>query len=193
MLPIEDDTWTTPIAIDVDILVVLLEAPNCILQKNTIEKAIENKYVKKQYTTEDAEGVFHTVFTRAIKRLCSDELLKRIDRGHQSVFYSIPEEKRADLKIKIQKIKNVQIFTRLDVDEQQRLLVHAQEKVSKLEGLISNIVAVDYCQEATMSRSSEEEWTEALDKDDAKELQRLFTLDNQRIQERIKKKLSEAE
>jgi hypothetical protein len=188
LLPIEEDTWN-PIEIDADILVVLLEAPNCILQKNTIKKAIETKYVKKKYTTEDAEGVFHTVFTRAIKRLCSDELLKKDNRGHQSVFYSIPEEIRADLRIKLQKINNVKIFTRLDVDEQQRLLV----KVSKLEGLIGNMVALDYIQEDARSRRSTEELNDASNKNDVKAIQRILAFDNQQIQERIKKKLSDAE
>jgi hypothetical protein len=112
-------------SVDLDVLAVLLEAPNCLLQWKEIKKQLQSKYVPKLM----GDGSFDVSINRSLARLTSQVLLKKDDRGHQSVFYSIPEEMRGDLRIKLQKIKNVQIFTKLDVSVQQWLLAEIKEKV----------------------------------------------------------------
>ena len=62
-------------------------------------------------------------------------------------------------------------------------------KVSKLEGLIKNMVALDYAKETPIPEAVDEAFT----RNDVKTLKKLLAMENQRLQERTKKKLSEAE
>jgi hypothetical protein len=100
-----------------EILKILLEVPNCELQSNEIEKKI--MATRKDCKNERSLDV---AFSRAKYALCAENLLKRKDCGHKDVFYLIPEKIRGNLKTELQKINNVQIFTKLDVDQQQKLL-----------------------------------------------------------------------
>ncbi len=105
-------------ALRLDILTTTIEAPNCRLQSKEIQKALNARYVPKHYDLES----FDVAFSRAKAALRSEGLLERQNLGHQSVFYLIPEKIRAELKAELQRIKNVELFTKLDVDKQQWLL-----------------------------------------------------------------------
>ncbi|NLF88076.1 hypothetical protein GX563_04550 [Candidatus Bathyarchaeota archaeon] len=91
------------------------------------------RYVPKPYDLES----FDVAFSRAKAALRSEGLLERQNLGHQSVFYLIPETIRAELKAELQKIKNVELFTKLDVDKQQWLLneVEFYKKKEKIDEL----------------------------------------------------------
>ena len=109
-------------ALQLDILTILLEAPNCRLQSNEIWKKImetlKEKYIPKLYKD---ESNLDTNFSRAKYALCTERLLFQ-EKLSDGVFYLIPEEIRAPLRIELQKIRNGEVFTKLDVDQQQRLL-----------------------------------------------------------------------
>lgn len=111
-------TETRNNALRLDLLTTVIEAPNCRLQSKEIQKTLNERYVPKPYDLES----FDVAFSRAKAALRSEGLLERQDLGHQSVFYLIPEQVRADLKAELQKIRNVELFTKLDVDKQQWLL-----------------------------------------------------------------------
>jgi hypothetical protein len=103
--------------VDIDILATLIETPNCRKRSSDIEKELVDKY-KNSYN----KNSFHTHFNRCIKRLCSKEMLERKAPDHQQVFYSIPDSQRESIRVELRKIKNVKLFTQLDLEEQQRLI-----------------------------------------------------------------------
>jgi hypothetical protein len=114
-------------SVDLDVLAALLEAPNCTLRWKEIKKQLRSKYVPKLM----GDGYFLLSINRILVRLTLQGLLKRDDRGHQQVFYMIPEQKRNDLKEEMQKIRNVELFTKLDVSVQQWLLAEIKENLSE--------------------------------------------------------------
>jgi hypothetical protein len=121
-----------------DLLTIVIEAPNCRLQSKEIQKILNKRYVPEPYDFES----FDVAFSRAKAALRSEGLLERQDLGHQSVFYLIPEKVRADLKAELQKIRNVELFTKLDVDKQQWLLYEVEyyKKKEQLDHLKQTIL-----------------------------------------------------
>jgi hypothetical protein len=111
-------------SVDLDVLAVLLEAPNCTLRCTEIKKKLRSKYVPKLM----GDGYFLLNISRSLARLTLQGLVKRDDRGHQQVFYMIPEQKRNTLEEEMQKIRNVELFIKLDVSVQQWLLAENQRK-----------------------------------------------------------------
>jgi hypothetical protein len=102
--------------VDIDILVTLIETPNCRKRSRDIEKELVGKY--KSYN----QNSFHTHFNRCIKRLCAKGLLARELLDHQQVFYIIPNSQRESTRVDLQKIKNAKLFRQLALEEQQRLI-----------------------------------------------------------------------
>ena len=107
--------------IDIDILNILIETPDCRKRCSKIEEELMPMYSKKY-----DKQTFHTHFNRSIKRLCINKLLTKETLGHQNVFYLIPLRQREKIKMDLQKIRNAKIFTKLDLDEQQKLLLEVK-------------------------------------------------------------------
>ena len=75
--------------LDVDVLAVLLEAPNMRLQRREILQLLSPKYAKT-YRPE----IFNVTLARVLTRLTKQDKITKDDLGHKQVYYFIEEAQR---------------------------------------------------------------------------------------------------
>lgn len=96
--------------IELDILTVIINAPEKRMQRRAIRDLLYSKYEKETGYSKDT---FEVTLQRKLNRLCTSGYLKKDNIGHQRVFYHIPKRAQKEIMKHLDKQQAYRIFDQI--------------------------------------------------------------------------------